>query len=58
MHSLNPGGGPDRLNRLADEYQSYLASIQSAWLSYANNSPAKLTTKKYLEALLLSQTTT
>ena len=25
MHSLNPGGGPDRLNRLADEYQSYLA---------------------------------
>ena len=29
MHSLNPGGGPDRLNRLADEYQSYLASIQS-----------------------------
>ena len=29
MHSLHPGGGPDRLNRLADEYQSYLATVQS-----------------------------
>jgi ABC-type transport system involved in cytochrome c biogenesis permease subunit len=28
MHSLHPVGGPERLDRLADEYQSYLAIIQ------------------------------
>ncbi len=27
MHSLHPIGGPDRLDRLADEYQSYAASV-------------------------------
>ena len=29
MHSLHPIGGADRLDRLVDEYQSYLASIQA-----------------------------
>ncbi|MFL2833080.1 MAG: cytochrome c biogenesis protein [Coraliomargaritaceae bacterium] len=28
MHSLHPVGGPERLDRLVDEYQSYLATIQ------------------------------
>ena len=28
MHSLRPVGGPERLDRLVDEYQSYLATIQ------------------------------
>ncbi len=27
MHSLHPVGGPDRLDRLVDEYQSYTATI-------------------------------
>ena len=27
MHSLHPVGGPDRLDRLADEYRSYTATI-------------------------------
>ena len=29
MHSLHPIGGAERLDRLVDEYQSYLASIQA-----------------------------
>lgn len=28
MHSLHPIGGPERLDRLVDEYQSYAASVQ------------------------------
>ncbi len=28
MHSLHPIGGAERLNRLVDEYQSYLATVQ------------------------------
>lgn len=28
MHSIHPVGGPERLDRLVDEYQSYLAIIQ------------------------------
>lgn len=27
MHSLHPVGGPDRLDRLADEYRSYLSTV-------------------------------